>query len=190
MLSRHLFRIIALNAVIIFFPALTAAATTGQADAHMHGRAIMNIAIEGTQVLIELEIPGMDMVGFEHQARTAGQKKAVKAATAKLSKAELIFTLPEMAACKLVRSEVTSGGDRDDHQGDTKHDTHDEAHDQDHMAFHAGYNLTCASPEALSSIRLNLFANITTLKEIIILAVTPKGQIRARADRQNPLIRF
>src|SRR5262249_38687966 len=37
---------------------------------HEHGRGTLNIAIEGNRVSMELEVPGMDIAGFEHAAKT------------------------------------------------------------------------------------------------------------------------
>ena len=35
---------------------------------HVHGHGTLNIAIEDKRVSMELEVPGMDIVGFEHAA--------------------------------------------------------------------------------------------------------------------------
>src|SRR6185369_1509759 len=37
---------------------------------HEHGRGTLNIAIEGNKVTMELEAAGVDIVGFEHAAKT------------------------------------------------------------------------------------------------------------------------
>lgn len=52
--------------------------------AHVHGHGTLNIAVETTRVELELEAPGMDIVGFEHEAKTAEHKAAIEAAKAKL----------------------------------------------------------------------------------------------------------
>src|SRR5215470_14244249 len=56
---------------------LAAAAQERQLGTHEHGRGTLNIAIEGTQVSLEFEAPGADIVGFEAAAKTARQKAAV-----------------------------------------------------------------------------------------------------------------
>ncbi len=46
------------------------------ADAHQHGKGILNIVLEGNTLLMELEAPGADIIGFEHTAKTATEKKS------------------------------------------------------------------------------------------------------------------
>ena len=58
--------------------ALTADTKHREAGAHAHGHGKVNIAIEGQRLSIELEAPGADIVGFEHEAKTAAEKAAVK----------------------------------------------------------------------------------------------------------------
>ena len=52
---------------------------------HEHGRSKLNLAVEGAQVIMEIEAPGMDVLGFEYPAQTAEEKAAVK----RLNKAAL-----------------------------------------------------------------------------------------------------
>ena len=53
---------------------------------HVHGHGTLNIAIEDKRVSMELEVPGMDIVGFEHAPSTDDQKAAVEKAKARLEK--------------------------------------------------------------------------------------------------------
>ena len=43
---------------------LRAGDDVSQMDAHVHGHGILNIAVEGQVVEMELEAPGADIVGF------------------------------------------------------------------------------------------------------------------------------
>ena len=54
---------------------------------HVHGHGTLNIAVDDKAVSMELEVPGMDLVGFEHAASTEDQKAAVDKAKAQLDKA-------------------------------------------------------------------------------------------------------
>ncbi len=49
-----------------------------QLGAHVHGHGHLNIAIEGKTVSMELEVPGADVVGFEHEPSTPDQKAALE----------------------------------------------------------------------------------------------------------------
>src|SRR5258708_3075099 len=64
--------------------------STGRAGARelradQHGRGHLNIAVEGNKVSMELEVPGADIVGFEHAAKTDREKAAVETAKTQLA---------------------------------------------------------------------------------------------------------
>ena len=47
--------------------------TRRELDAHQHGHGSLTIAIEGGQVQMALEVPGADIVGFEHAAEVSNE---------------------------------------------------------------------------------------------------------------------
>ncbi len=98
-----------------------------QHDAHVHGAGTLNLVQEGNQVHIELEIPGMDIVGFEHQATTASQKQAVQQAVAALEQGSSLFHINESAKCTFDKAAVDMEMMGEAHE--EKHDQHD--HDKD-----------------------------------------------------------
>ena len=65
---------------LILISSAVTAEETRQLGAHEHGHGTLNIAIEGTTVSMELEVPGSDIVGFEHVAATPEQKAAYASA--------------------------------------------------------------------------------------------------------------
>src|SRR5882724_5393572 len=48
--------------------------------AHDHGAAQLNIAVDGKTAVIEFESPAQSIIGFEHAAKTPGEKKKQEAA--------------------------------------------------------------------------------------------------------------
>ena len=70
---------------------MAAASETRHADAHEHGHGQLTIAIEGSMIEMEIEIPGADIVGFEHPPETAEQHEIFDAGKAKLSKGDALF---------------------------------------------------------------------------------------------------
>src|SRR6185369_15254127 len=97
--------------------------------AHEHGRGTLNIAIEGTKVTMELEVPGADIVGFEHAAKSPKEKSAVEKATIQLKSPLALFNLPPTAACRITEAkvEVEKGG----HDHDAKPAGADKAAEKD-----------------------------------------------------------
>ncbi len=120
------------------------AQTQRQHDAHVHGAGTLNLVQEGNRVHIELEIPGMDIVGFEHQATSASQKEAVKKAVAILKQGNSLFRMSAAAKCTLDKAEIDVAMMGEAHQGEDHHDKdhhdkdhhdkdhHDKDHDKDH----------------------------------------------------------
>lgn len=132
-----------------------------QLGAHEHGAGTLNIAVEGSRVSMELEVPGADIVGFEHAATTDEQKAQLAAAKEKLNNGLSLFRLPNAAGCRLIESEVDyatedhgavhsedeAGESAADHRHDHDHghhdgdshatDDHGTQHDHDHDHDHA-----------------------------------------------------
>ena len=48
--------------------------------AHEHGSAKLDIAIDGKTAIVQLEAPAISIIGFEHQAKSAADKKTQSAA--------------------------------------------------------------------------------------------------------------
>jgi hypothetical protein len=77
-------RVFAITAVAVLAFAASAEEQR-QLGAHEHGHGHLNIAIEAKSVAFELEVPGMDIVGFEHEPSTPEQRAAVAQAKATLA---------------------------------------------------------------------------------------------------------
>lgn len=175
--------------LIPVFAALAAVATAAEHSpgAHVHGVSRLNIAVDGTQVEIELEAPGSDIVGFEHMAETDADKAAVTQASAALKAGERLFAFPADAGCRLESAEVESpmimrkNGQPKDHGRGGEGDPQD---GRRHTEFHAHYLFHCDRPEKLTRIDArNFFARFPAVREIEIQAITPSGQ---RAGELTP----
>ncbi|MGJ3259613.1 MAG: DUF2796 domain-containing protein [Rhodospirillales bacterium] len=157
------------------------AGASGEHDAHVHGAGEINVVVEGNDVLMELTLPGADVVGFEHRAETDTDVAAVQDALETLENAGAIFALPAGAGCELAAAhaesslleEIESHGHKDDPKDGNRHE---DGHDAGHGDFGAFYEFTCAAPDALKDIEVRLFALFPSLKEVEVQAVTAKGQ--------------
>ena len=121
-------------ATALVAPALTTpafAADKRELGSHEHGVGILNIAFEGNQVAIELEAPGADIVGFEHEAKSAEDKAKIDDAIAVLGKPLSLFVLPGAAGCTVAEAKAALLTEDDEHG----HDDHAEAKD-DHGHGH------------------------------------------------------
>lgn len=111
---------------------------------HVHGEAVINIAIEGNRIAAELESPLYNITGFEHHAESEADKKILQQAMVKLENAESLLLISSAAKCALVNAEVViaaEGAEQDNHEGHDHHENHaehnhDKHKDHDHHAEH------------------------------------------------------
>ena len=119
------------------FAVMTACTTTSliaqterDLDSHEHGAATLNVAIDGSSVLLELESPWNNLVGFEHAPGNSEQHKLVDNAMALLDQPDQLFSFSG-GDCTVAEAMVESSlGDDDDHHDD--HDDDHKEHDDEH----------------------------------------------------------
>jgi hypothetical protein len=175
--------------------------------AHEHGHGTLNIAVEENRVAMELEVPGMDIVGFEHQAATADQKAALERGKAELGRPLALFKVPAAARCGVrdvkvsleaehghghehgggkddpAKGEDEDRGEREDHADDHDHDQSD-----GHNAFRVTYDLSCANPAQLTSIAFDYFKTFTGARNLTVNVVTAKAQSTYEVSRDKPVL--
>ncbi len=104
-------------------------------DAHAHGHGTLDIVVEGDQALIELRIPAVNVVGFEHAPRDDAEHEAVRRALEPLRDGGSLFALSADADCAVeeATADIVS---LSDHEADehAAHDDEHEAHEDEHAA--------------------------------------------------------
>lgn len=174
-------------ASIVTFVAFSAAAEEHrQLGAHVHGHGSLNIAIEDKTISIELEVPGADIVGFEHEASTPAQKAAVEKAKTKLGDGLSLFAPVAAAGCTQSTAKVTIEAEHEHHAKDEKPDAADEDEGHHHSEFHAEYAFECASPSRLTSMTFDYFKAFPDAQELDISIISPKGQSSYEVKRDKP----
>ena len=172
--------------------------TAAQQSAHVHGIATLNLAMEGDELEIEFVSPAGNIVGFEHEAVTAAERRAIRDAIEQLRKGNELFDLPLAASCSLHVAEVEHGHgeeeEREDGHGhDAEHADHDEhghaeeEEDGTHSEFHAHYHYEC-NGSAIGTIGVRLFDYWPRIKGIRVQALTPDGQFGGVAKADDPVI--
>jgi len=175
---------------------------------HVHGHGTLNIAVEDKRVSMELEVPGMDIVGFEHAATSDDQKAVLEKAKAELAKPLALFKLPASAGCSVHEANVAieaehsrghehGGGqdepanaEDDDHDNDEHADEEhgDDDHDEHagHNEFHVTYALDCTEPTNLTSITFDYFKSFAGARDLTVNIVTAKAQSKYEVSRDKP----
>lgn len=181
-----------------------------QLGTHEHGTAVLNVAVADTTLSVEYQTPAANLVGFEHEARTDDQKRAIHDAEEVLESGK-ILTLPGGAACELTAVEVeheTEGEHHEEHahqdekeehheehehhdekeehhaEGETDHDHGD--HDMEaHSEFHVLMTYGCQNIEALTHIDVKVFKLFPGNEKILTQAITPSGQTGGELTPDN-----
>lgn len=146
-------------------------AETRYHDSHVHGTGVLNIAQDGNAIFIELKSPVANIVGFEHAPKNEEQEEALHKATHLLQKGDELFTFTANAQCTLQDVHLERA---DDH-----HDEHDgEHHDEEgeHSDIEIAYQFSCAQPQEVKTIEVNVFSHFPGFTEIDVQLITPNRQ--------------
>jgi hypothetical protein len=174
--------------VLIAAMAVAHATERRQLGAHEHGHARLNIAVEGTSMLMEIAAPGLDVLGFEHPPESDADKAAVAAGEAALADPLSLFVLPAAAGCSLVEAVVELEQeelDQDEAEGEAH--AHEHARKEElHSEFSGRYTLACADPAALTEIAFAWFDRFPNAQEVEVTLVTAKGQTSVEVERGDP----
>jgi hypothetical protein len=162
-----------------------------QLGAHAHGHGTLDVAIEGATVSMELEVPGADIVGFEHVAATPEQKAKVEKASAILAKPLDLFKLPTAAGCTTTSAKVEARAEEDDDDGKSGAKGKSDAKGKDgpaHSEFHVAYTLTCSAPDKLQTIDFAYFTAFAGAQKLTVNMVTSKAQSKFEVGRDKPVL--
>ncbi|GLK90470.1 DUF2796 domain-containing protein [Pseudomonas turukhanskensis] len=168
---------------------------------HEHGVGRLNAALDGNTLELELENPSMNLVGFEHAAKSAVDQATVAGAKTDLENPLSLFAVPAAAKCSVAKVELHSPlfGDKADADEDHDHDHDDHGkdngeeheHEHHHSEIHASYQLTCAEPAALTSLDLTpLFKRFPSLHQVQAQLIGPNGQQGGELTAKSPRLNF
>ena len=174
-------------------------ASAAAQSTHVHGQGQVSMAIDQNLISMTLESPGADIIGFEHEARTAEEKTAVAEALKQLSDPMFVIQLPGSASCKVIQasSEVASeNGDEghadhdvhEEHEEHADHDEHEEHENEAHGSFIAEYQLECTNIAAINSITFVYFDHFRNAQSLVVVLIDKNGQHQHEINRDNPIL--
>ena len=163
----------------------------GTAGAHEHGIARLGLAVDGTRLTVDLELPAESVFGFERAPSSAEEQAMVAEALVRLETGSArLIAIADGSTCTLESAEVQApeGADGDhaeeDHEDEShEHEDHeDEAlEDEDHQ--HADVrllaSLTCSSePAGPASLRVaDLLPDVV---QVDLMVITAAGEAAGR----------
>ena len=140
--------------------------------AHVHGVAELNVAVDADALLVELNTPAMNIVGFEHPPRTAEQRAAIDAARTQMADGAALFLPNPEAECVQTAHTVTLDlGEPEDHDHG-----HDHGDKEVHADAHGEWAFTCAKPASLNQLDVRLFDIFPGKEKLRVQLVTSAGQ--------------
>lgn len=153
---------------------------------HEHGHGTLNLAIEGSSVKMELEVPGADIVGFEHAPSTADQKDAVDKAKQTLSQPLALFKVPADAKCTV--KEATVKVQEEEHEHGEEGEKEAKGSTAHHNEFFVEYALDCSAVDALTSLGFDFFKSFENAKILTVNVITSKGQSKFEVTPEKPMV--
>lgn len=174
-----------------------------ESRAHIHGRAALEIAIDGAEVQINLNSPQDTVLGFERAPRNEKERQAVKAMALKLNRPDSLFVFTPGAQCRVasvnLRSPVLSA--------DLLAPASDSGKSVDgittkdggavktvprgtHAELEATWHFHCAVPQALQGLEVRLFELFPDLQRLDAFIAGPKGQSSAKLSPEATRLKW
>lgn len=118
----------------LLLPCTVLAEVEHQHGAHVHGLAQASLVVDGGSLALELTVPGMDLVGFEHAPRDDAQRARIAAALATLEASAQWLAFEPAGACEVTVAEAHTHGYKaaDEDAPAAGDDGHDHAHEHGH----------------------------------------------------------
>jgi len=148
---------------------------------HEHGRGVLNLVSIDNQLAIELLLPMVNVLGFEHKPRTNKERAAADEAQVRLRETKELFVPSIAALCKVESVDVDFVGmshedGHDGHADEDGHDDHDGHRETAHSELHAQYLFVCSDASKLNEVEVQLFDHLLNVDEFEVQLVTENRQ--------------
>ncbi len=176
-------------------PPLVEGERLGTAGAHEHGIARLGLAVDGTRLTVDLQLPAESVFGFERAPRSAEERATVAEALDRLrTGGARLIAFPDGATCALDSAEVEAPeGMEGDHAGEDQHAQEDEGHQHEedegheheedagpqHTEVHLLASLTC-SQEPLGPASLRFADILPDVVQVDLTVFTAAGEAAGR----------
>jgi len=142
--------------------------------AHVHGMATLDLVMDGQELMIHLQSPLMNFLGFENQPETEQQKAIYQDMLQQLEMLDVLLTV-EGSTCLAESIEIDEPFDHPDEAG--------------HADLDVSYFLRCEQPDKITGLKINLFDMYNRLETLQVQMVLPKGQQQLELNPLRTIIR-
>lgn len=142
-------------------------------QAHQHGVAKLDIAVDATHLTLQLQSPLDNLLGFERAPRTKAEREQADALVARLKAAAPLFKIDPAAQCTLANVTLASSalqlGEPDPSEAG-------------HADIDGSFEFTCADATKAAFVDVGLF-EFARLQRIEVQVATPSGQFKRDLTR-------
>ena len=156
--------------------------------AHSHGHGKLFLATSENGFEVEIKLPGVDIVGFEHQPHSKEEKRKVQSAVEffKNSKSNVVLSQASGCSPEGEAKVKTSLAENRKHNHGHQHQK-SKSHKSEHAEFQISYKFKCSKIVELKFLKLLIFEKYSRLESIKAEAVTETGQFSATLSRSSSL---
>lgn len=149
-------------------------------EAHVHGEVMLQLALQGDDLVLELTSPAMNIVGFEHRASTPEQIKSVEVAEAKLRDLANWLKL-DGGECRVAHVATDVSGLLPETNG---------AADNTHTDIDLDAQFKCTQPVKLRGLQLTLFRDFPGVEKVTLQWVSETGAGERVLSRNKSSLTF
>ena len=165
-----------------------AAAEKRRHEAHVHGVAEINIAVEGTKATVEFRAPAENVMGFEHEAKSESDRKKRDAALEQLrAKRDQMVLFDAKLGCKSSDVKTAIVEPKGDHAKaqSGKDASKDQKKSGEHREVHGTFSVECDKALAGSRVRFGVSKIFRDIQEIKVQVLGDSGQSGATIKRDK-----
>lgn len=152
------------------------------APAHVHGVVKLDVAVEATRVLVEIDSPLDNFLGFERAPRTDAERAKVEAAVKKLRDGAALFGIDSKAGCALTKVDLQSAPLGLGAKPAAGSDAHGD--------LEGSFEFKCLDGSKAGFLEVGLFQAFPQVQRIELQVVTPKGQMKATLRRPSTRVQL
>ena len=151
-------------------------------DAHEHGSASLDIAIDSNKIAVQFESPAVNIVGFEYSPDNDDQKLLIQQAKINLADFDQSFELQGDLSCQVLSFAANWNSEHEENVALEEHEEHeeqpDDLHESEHAEFQVEFELQCEKLDNLTAIDVKLFELFPTIEEIDAQVIFSGGQLK------------
>ena len=150
-------------------------------QAHVHGLVHLDVAVDASTLLVQLEAPLDSLLGFEHRPRTDAQKRAVDNLLKQLQQNANLIRPNAEALCKPIKTTIESEILKPNNPKKTE---------DEHAELEASFELNCEKADKLNTIEIGFFDTFKRIKKIEVQVASSKGQLKQSLKRPQKIVKL